>query len=89
MRIDIYLTILFLLLLTGCGDSETKDAHWFEGANRMNEKREAYVESEMERGHSELEAKRAWDYDRMIGNTTGSYVPVESHGRELQEKLGP
>lgn len=89
MRADIYLTVLFLLLLVGCRDSAKNDPHWFEGVNRLDENREAYVESQMEQGLSEVEAKRAWDFDRMDGNTTGSYVPVESQGRELQEKLGP
>lgn len=67
-------------LLGGCSDSGHEgDDGWYENAKSLDRARESYVESQMEFGVSEAEAKRQFDRERYTAISEGR----QFHGDQL------
>lgn len=73
---------------SACSPREHDD-QWFERTSTDKELRDNYVDSQMDIGVSELNAKRSWQRDQMIGNTLGSWEGVTVSADQVHEMVEP
>ena len=74
----------------GCGSDPASDqGSWYDESREHSGRRAGYVGSQQELGVTELDAKREWERDQMIGNTLGSWRSVSSQGDGLDEIVDP
>lgn len=78
------------LLAVGCF-SEPDTAHngWYDRSKTHSEQRGEFVDGYIDQGVSELNAKKSWEKDQMIGNTQGSWEGEKLHGEDLDRLIGP
>ncbi len=72
--------------LLGCAaEPRVDEGSWYDHSRDHSQRRSTYVRSQTDAGVSELDAKRSWERDQMIGNTLGSWTDMSLHGEELHE----
>ncbi len=84
------LIILFplSLFLVGCSEPQAESESWYDQTRKHSERRQEYVDAQVEMGVSEVDAKREFDAQYWIGRA-GPFTrrPVERSGDDLREIL--
>lgn len=85
VRYDILVVGLTLMVMACSSEPRMEEGTWYDHSRDYSTRRGAHVESQMDAGVTELDAKQSWERDQMIGNTLGSWREMSLHGDELHE----
>lgn len=89
-RAKIVLSGIVLFSAAACSSDPQADSEsWYDQSRRHSEARQDYVDTYMDQGVSELEAKRSWEAREMIRKTERSWHSVTVRGDELFDVVDP
>jgi|GEM_PF-3103090 hypothetical protein len=90
MNISRYSLVLACLVLMSCGEQKHAPSdHWYEPAKAQKNLKDEYVEFQMQHGASEVDAKNAWAWEEILGNTEAPRKGVEIFGDEARDLAAP
>ncbi len=81
--------MLFLGAAACSSERRVNDEGWYEQSRQHSQKRDQYVDTYIDQGVSELEAKRSWEMQEMIRNTQGSWHSTTARGEEMLDMVAP